>query len=131
MGRTDAPLIVTIPGTPDRCLSPNAKPHWGTKARAIADARQTACLAVCGEDDGDPWPPPFRLDFEIGWERGRKRMDDQNVKSLLKATCDGIADALEVNDRHFIIGEVVQMRDPDGVGYVRVTITPRQEAQTA
>jgi hypothetical protein len=121
-------LVFTIPGTPDRCLSPNAQPHWGTKARATADARETAYYAVCGEEDGDPWPPPFRLDFEIGWEKGRKRMDDQNAKSILKATCDGIADALHVNDRHFVIGDVRQVRDPEGRGYVRVTIFPMENA---
>ena len=68
-------LTVTIPGTPDRCLSPNARTHWAPHARATADARQTAYFAVCDAEDGDPWPPPFRLDFEIGWEKGRKSMD--------------------------------------------------------
>jgi hypothetical protein len=54
-------LTVTIPGTPDRVLSQNARVHWGKRARATKQARLDAYWAVYQELGcyGVPFGPPL------------------------------------------------------------------------
>lgn len=136
-------LTIRIPGCPAPELSPNAKRtmgrrgprtlHWGDKAEAIASARWEAdeCMkSALRTTDGDTWDAmmsggPMMVDAVIAWGYGRKRMDPTNLPAVLKATCDGIADALGVDDKHFRWGAVVQVRAPkdDRAGYVEVVLT--------
>jgi len=121
-------VSVTIPGTPGRSLSQNARLHWRIMRRDARQARGDACYATYGaiNDAGvvpDKLTLPLTLDIVIAWEKGRKRMDQQNAVGILKATVDGVADALRIDDRHFIIGAVEQQRDPNGLGFVCVIIT--------
>jgi hypothetical protein len=74
-------------------------------------------------------PPvqPYVLDYVVARAKGKQALDDDNIKAGLKYVQDGIAATLDINDRNFTVGTVTQIRDPDGVGYVDVTITPRED----
>ncbi len=114
---------MTIPGTPPREVSPNARVHWRVKARHTKAYRETAYLATVAvtrapfAGDG-----PIVVNVTYAWEKGRQRMDDDNAWSLFKAGRDGIADALGVNDKAFRCGEVEQVRDPEGRGFTVVEL---------
>jgi crossover junction endodeoxyribonuclease RusA len=127
---TDRILTVTIPGTPDRVLSPNAvrKTHWGTRRRATEQARTTAYCA-CRDANLEMWEPdpPLTLHAVIAWEKGRRQLDPDNAHGILKATIDGVADALGVDDKHLTLASVTQTRDEAGRGFVRVAIEAAPE----
>ena len=86
-------LPLTLP-LPPKALSPNARGHWGAKARAVAGYRQRAYMVACVEVPASKRP---------GWERAetrvvfylpdRRRRDMDNLAASLKAAWDGIADA--------------------------------------
>lgn len=126
------PLVITIPGTPDKCLSPNQvrRTHWGPRGRATKQARSDAYYATLAavSSAGCPVPePPLVFHAVIAWEKGRRSLDPTNADGILKATVDGIADALGINDRFITLATVQQERDEAGAGYVRVAI--EQEAR--
>jgi crossover junction endodeoxyribonuclease RusA len=127
---TDA-LVITIPGTPDRCLSQNARVHWGNRARATKQARNDAYYA-CRNANAEMWEPapPITIYAVIAWEKGRRMCDQTNALGLLKATVDGIADAIGVDDRHITLATVQQERDEDGRGYIKVAIESAAKAVT-
>jgi len=116
-------LIVTIPGTPPRELSPNARVHWRVRSKHTKAYRETASLAtvVAGRVlfDGDR---PIKVNVTYAWEKGRRVVDDDNGWAMMKAGRDGIADALGVNDKAFRSGSVEQVRDPEGRGYTVVEL---------
>jgi hypothetical protein len=123
-------LVVNIPGCPDKALSPNARVHWGAKQRATAAARQIAWLVAKSQllDGWDGWKrlPEQRyvVDAVIAWGLGRKSMDPTNLTHTLKAYLDGVAGAVELNDKWFVWGEVTQQRAEKGdrAGWVRITV---------
>lgn len=131
-------LVVTIPATPDKCLSPNnvrSARHWGPRARATKHARDVAYYTLRNANV-EMWEPepPLVIHAVIAWEkvrtprypngRYRQNLDPDSATGILKATVDGIADALGVNDRHITLASVQQEHDPEGRGFVRVAITP-------
>jgi hypothetical protein len=119
-------LTVTIPGTIDRRLSPNGRAHWRAVRPLQRERKESAYQWTRVERMEQGYigmVPPLVLDFTIGWEKGRKRMDDDNAKASMKAIIDGIAEALDVNDKHITVGTLTQERDPAGAGYIRVDIT--------
>lgn len=134
------PLVITIPGTPDACLTPNrvrSERHWGPRHRATKAAREAACLAAkAAGAHRRTWSPPLTLHAVIAWEkvrsprypngRYRRTLDPDAAVGILKATVDGIADALLIDDKHITLATVHQERDPDGVGYVRIAIEPQE-----
>jgi len=51
-------------------------------------------------------------------------MDPTNLWSCVKPHIDGVADAMEVDDKHFAVGSIAQVRagkDEPG-GYVEITL---------
>lgn len=124
---TDA-IVVTIPGTPTRALSPNGRAHWRRKhadAKELKSAARWAtvnALYAKAAGDGLIGVSPLTLHWLVAWERGRKRMDQDNLIASLKAAQDGIADALGLDDKCMIVGSVTQERDADGLGYVKCAI---------
>lgn len=121
-------ITITIPGTLDLGLSPNrSRSHPGKRTRLKNELMDRAWLSTLAAlDGGDPGPGPFTLHLTVGWEKGRKRWDDDNIIAAFKAGRDGIAAALGVDDRHITVGTVTQERDEAGLGYIAVTI---QEAK--
>jgi crossover junction endodeoxyribonuclease RusA len=104
LGRDVGTIKVFLPLPPD-CLRPNARPHWARKAAATQKARGDACIAtIAAGSRGFTWKAPT-LQPTFFFATNRKR-DSDNLRGWLKATQDGIADALRVNDK------IIAMLDP-------------------
>lgn len=95
---------------PDPLLTPNLRLHWGARARHTSAQRSYARWAV-------PWDLAIeamfegvervRIDVEVRPRPRMKRLDDDNFWSAMKATRDGLADALGFDDKQFVIGTLV------------------------
>jgi crossover junction endodeoxyribonuclease RusA len=101
-------VIVTLPW-PDKRLSPNARLHWAALSTVKKKARGDACYAAL-EAAGSAMPAiraaldgegkiALRVRF---YPPDNRHRDTDNMVAALKAPIDGIADALEVNDRRFL-----------------------------
>lgn len=136
-------LVVDIPGTPHRYLSPNRKNGTTPAARKklimahasqVKKARGKAAKHT-EEHEGlglfrgiiKAYFPntDIHLEWMVAWEKGHRIMDKDNLINMLKPYQDGVADALGINDKHFTSEIHSQYRDPDGTGYLRLIITPR------
>jgi len=123
-------LTITIPGRLAPELSPNhrAHTHW-PRTRAIADARSAAAwqtVAVIDPNSRQTARIPERLtyDIEYGKPKGGKQRDDDNLIACTKPHRDGICSALGMtDDRGWTLGTVIQVRDPEGVGYLTIRLT--------
>lgn len=122
-------ICVLIPGTPPADVGPNSRTNWRAKARHVAKVRDDACTATQAvvldarlERDEVPFPPDawLGLTFTIAWEKGRKRVDDDNLYGFVKAVRDGFADALGRSDARMRTVKVDQVRDAGGVGWVQI-----------
>jgi Holliday junction resolvase RusA-like endonuclease len=82
-----------VPCVPDADLSPNARVHWGVRARKVANLRNFVGWAVKADAPDEPFAGPVVLTISVGWPVGRKRHDDDNMVSLLKTVVDGMTDA--------------------------------------
>lgn len=116
-------VTITIPGTIDRRLTPNARPHWATKRNLAAELKERAYY-VARKANIEMWEPepPLTLHILVAWEKGRKLMDDDNLVAGFKAARDGIAVALGIDDKHLRVGTVTQIRDPEKRGFIKVAI---------
>lgn len=115
-------ITITIPGTPDRSLSPNSRCHWRVKAKHVKAYRHTSYLASLAMA-GTTIRGPVWLDLEYGWEKGRRVVDYDNAISLAKSAIDGLVDAKVMGDDRYVVGLTVkQLKDPDKVGYLKVTV---------
>lgn len=119
------PLTITIPTDLPAALSPNARVSWQKRHRAAKAVRETARICARVEVAAQDYEPPdrIRIDATIYWGRYRKPMDDDNAWIMLKNARDGAADAIGRNDKDFTLGTLTQNRDPDGRGYVVITLT--------
>lgn len=90
---------------PDKALSPNSRTHWAQKAKAAKAARQLGRLAtllsIYGNNQFEGYEGKLHLWIDY-YAKTRNYPDADNCLSASKAYLDGIADALEVNDRRFI-----------------------------
>lgn len=121
--------FVTIPMVPPRELSPNARSHWRVRNDAAQAMRMAAKVATVVALDGAPaeaYGDAFDLDMQVFWPKRRRRMDVDNAVASCKSCIDGIADALGIDDRHLGELRIRQGRDPDGDGWIAVTVTVRQ-----
>ena len=97
-------LIVKLP-FPAAELFPNRKngQHWAkTNSEKVGKQHDGYCLTEQAMDEAGPqeWPEhiPLSLTFVMPDKRHR---DSDNMLAASKALLDGMADALEVNDRRF------------------------------
>lgn len=96
---------------PAPALWPNKRPHWAAKAKATAKARLDAFMMMKGYlAQFDAPAVPARLCFTIRPKPTGPAPDRDNCVAALKAAQDGIAAALNINDRtldtpKIIIGE--------------------------
>lgn len=120
-------IIVNLPW-PDSRLSPNARVHWavlsGLKKKARADAakavydalqrglRETR-LSIAGTG-------PIHLTV-LFYPPDKRRRDADNLIASMKASFDGIADALGVDDHRFR-GAYDIVPEPEKPGRVEVEI---------
>jgi crossover junction endodeoxyribonuclease RusA len=96
-------LTVTI-GVPQRVLSPNARCHWGVKARATKRARVEAWaatqVAMYEANVKGGW---VEATAEVHWyARQDRKRDTDNCLASLKAYFDGIVDAGLLRDDNAI-----------------------------
>ena len=127
LGDCGASLVFTVPTDLPAALSPNARGSWQPRHRATQVARALgrayAREAVYGRIAEFATIGRLRIDATIYWAKGRKSVDDDNGWTMLKPVRDGIADALGRNDKDFTLGELTQLRDKAGWGYVVLTLT--------
>ncbi len=131
-------LIVTIPGPIAPELSPNhrASTHW-PRTRAIADARAAAAWATVAAIDVESAecariPERLIFNIEYGIPKGGRVRDPDNIISATKTHRDGICSALGMaNDAGWEPGSVCQVRDPEKLGYVQITLVWEQEKEVA
>ena len=87
---------------PPKELSPNARNHWAKTAKFKKHYRQI-CWAIAYKakikvlTTGDD---PIHLGVTF-FPPDRRHRDDDNMIASMKAGLDGLADALQVNDRRF------------------------------
>lgn len=115
-------MLIILPW-PDRRLSPNAKrrTHWRVYQPVTKKARADAALAVLEAAKGRiaiaRWelagesPIPITVRF---YPPDRRHRDDDGMVGSFKALRDGIADALEVNDRRFRPHYIFEEADKPG-----------------
>lgn len=97
-------ITVVLP-LPPGGLSPNSRPHWGKKARAVKQYRTDAGLAcraamnAQGVEGG--WVAASVL--PVFYHASRRRRDADNHGAALKAAYDGLVDAgLLVDDEGLV-----------------------------
>lgn len=103
---------------PPKELSPNARVHWAKKS-ATAKRYRLACH-VLTRQSGIVAPEGVVSLVLTFCPPDRRRRDDDNCLSSMKAGRDGIADALGIDDSRF--RTTICMGDPVPGGQVRVWI---------
>lgn len=100
---TAAPVIAAPPPTvrvtlPLKTVSEaNRRDHYHVKAARVADHRGTTLLVLRGHIRAAG--PGLRAPYVVTLTRIAKRdLDDDNLRSALKACRDGVADALGIDD---------------------------------
>src|SRR5574343_130448 len=114
-------LYVVLPWPP-RALSPNSRTHWRKLAAVRADYRRV-CWALTREAAGVDWARPLSGPVDVSLEfvsPDRRGRDLDNCIASLKSGLDGLADALQVDDRRFRLR--AEMAEGTVGGFVRVTV---------
>ena len=113
-------MTVTL-GWPSRALSPNARTHWGTLARAKKAARREGYIAA--RSAGAPFLM-LSISIQVTFiPPGSGRRDLDNLIASIKPHLDGISDAIVIDDSRWIWAAPV-IAKPEKPGRVVVTITP-------
>ena len=120
---------------PPRCLSPNARAHYFTRASAVKRYRTLAmwctveAMAKAGlSTNGCHWQQvTVQCTFRFAQ---RRRRDKDNLLASMKAAFDGIADSgLVVDDSAMTHLPVEISIDPTRPSQVIVTIAPQEVAR--
>jgi len=110
-----------LPFPPVSKLSHNARLHWAQRAKLVKAARREgwalAAEAFAHAPIPDTRPLPVRFEIHAPDKRCR---DLDNIISALKPYCDGIADAIGVDDAHW--SHTYTHAEPIKGGCVIVTI---------
>lgn len=115
-------ITVELPWPPKE-LSPNYRGHWAPIARAKKSYRSAARLltrSALAKASGYSQFEDVRLSYEF-YPPAARAYDRDNLAARMKPGTDGIADALNVNDRGFHFSPP-QIREKVKGGMVRVTI---------
>lgn len=120
-------LVLQLP-IPDPVLSPNAREHWSTKARATKAARGRAKLEAIRVLDRRPKPlwRQARYTATLYTMTGRRR-DPDNFIASLKPSLDGIADAGIVRNDRDLWPERPRFERTDRFPRVEIEIVPELE----
>lgn len=95
------PITITL-AIPHRSLSPNARPHWRTKANHRALQRHAANVATLAALNCE-WPRYRTATVQVHWFGKTAqclRMDQDNIIGSLKGAIDGIVDGGLLFDDH-------------------------------
>ena len=99
---------------------PNSRLHWARRARVAKRERRAAWLATTG------WRLPADGGAAVTLVRlAPRRLDDDNLRGVLKAVRDGVADRLGIDDRDIRVRwRYAQESGGPGFYGVRLEITP-------
>ena len=117
------PIEIKLPW-PSKSLSSNARVHWSEKARATAKARQEAAIVAKSAGVGC-WPD---ADILVEYWPAHRRFDCSNVASSLKSQIDGIADAMNCDDKRFRVDYPTMFAGTKPGGEVVFRIYPGRSA---
>lgn len=124
-------IRITLP-LPAAILSPNARAHWGAKAKAVRFHREVARHASTFANGDGLMLAECRIDITAFHKTARRR-DRDNLISACKAYFDGFADAgLVKNDSGITLGPVrfeVDKQNPRLE--MEITWPPQAQAQEA
>ena len=112
---------------PTKPLWANSRVHWAKRSKAVAAYRREAyCLALEQPAVKLKLSRPL-LTFTFHPPDNRRR-DIHNMPHTMKATIDGIADAMGVDDQHFLCRWPGVFAKPvtDGCVLIEVKATPRE-----
>lgn len=113
-------MIVTLPWPP-RILSPNARAHWATKAKAVASYK-SSCWFLCLEAKARKLQPgTFRVVVTF-CPPDRRWRDDDNMIGAFKAGRDAVAKAIGVDDAKW--RPEYRFAEPVNGGAVVVEVAP-------
>lgn len=88
---------------PTKNLSPNARVHWASKAKAVKQYRLD-CFWLCRDAGMKKLITAAQMHLYLEFfPPDRRKRDDDNIIASFKAGRDGIADALCVNDDRFVL----------------------------
>lgn len=108
---------IVLPWFP-RELHPNARPHYMAKAKA-AKAYRTQSYWITKSAELNP-PSTGEIMLDVEFYPPSNRGDTDGMFAACKAAFDGIADALEVNDRRFAF--TIRRRETAKNGAVFITV---------
>ena len=92
---------VTFPW-PHKDLSPNSRGHWSKKSRAAKNYRLD-CFYLSKEAKViADWDGPVHLHIAF-FPPDRRHRDVDNMLASIKSGLDGLAEALGVNDKRFVL----------------------------
>lgn len=112
-------MRVELPWPPKE-LSPNARQHWASLARAKRSYRAT-CAALARQQGASPLPVE-RLDLALTFHApSRRAYDLDNALARMKAGLDGLADVLAVDDSRWALH--IERGDPVKGGRVVVEVS--------
>lgn len=126
-------LTIRIPATPHRDLSPNSR-KAERSTRPHKDAiKALAAGATLNTLNGTSWgcDGPIVLHIVYAWEASRRRMDWDNAAAISKAAIDGVFSRIDADDRQVVGLYVSQTRDPDGAGFMVITVEPQADERIA
>jgi crossover junction endodeoxyribonuclease RusA len=115
---------------PSRDLHPNARVHWGRKAKAAKAARRAGYFATLAVRRGsrDPVFGDGRIHLWVTfYPPDRRTRDDDGLLTAFKPWRDGIADGMLVDDSRFVSHPYVSEEVVKG-GLVVVTVTSGPDA---
>lgn len=133
-----APLVVELPGSLPRALSPNGRAGWAERHRHAQQWRRAAVLTTISELNRLPDGPALRLALReattievaivVGLRKGGKMADSDNALAQCKSLLDGIAEGVGCDDAAFRFAPVEQRRAGGSEGYVRVRLQVGEDA---
>ena len=91
---------------PPAALSPNARGHWSKRAKAAKKYRKDCYALAKIEKLGVDWDGPVHL-YVTFFPPDRRNRDDDNLVASFKSGRDGIADALGIDDKRFVLHPIV------------------------
>lgn len=109
--------MITLPWPPSS-LSGHNTGHWSTKAKVIATHRAWAFHAMRAEKISVPGEGDIRIMFRFFPPDNRG--DRTNYPNKLKPYIDGLAEALNINDRRFLPS--YEFMQPEKPGRIEVEV---------
>lgn len=107
---------------PSPALSSNARGHSLFKAKAIKQARKLAWGIALSNGIKNPMPD---AELHFTYHPPSYRGDAQNVPHMLKAYIDGIADAMNSDDKGFKVFYPLEFSEKTKGGKIICVVKPR------